>query len=110
MEQKTAEIRKSLKKALVKAFRGCCCCCGYDKSPCSLTFHHLVPSEKRFTFGRVRITDGVVRKLADEARKCVMVCNNCHSEIEAGVREVPADAPCFKAEVFLREAAKSGMR
>jgi cytochrome c553 len=25
----------------------------------------------------------------DEAKKCVLVCANCHGEIEAGMRECP---------------------
>ena len=42
---------------------------------------------------------GVTRSLADareEAKKCVLLCSNCHAEVEAGVRslqanEAPAD-------------------
>ena len=32
-----------------------------------------------------------MRKLADEARKCILLCANCHSEVERGVTEIPEE-------------------
>jgi hypothetical protein len=47
----------------------------------------LDPAEKRFG-----LTSGNGKSLArfrEEARKCVLVCANCHGEIEAGLRRTP---------------------
>ncbi len=46
-----------------------CSRCGYSKSLAALDFHHLDPSKK----------DGLVKSVK-EARKCVLICANCHRE------------------------------
>lgn len=89
------EIRKNLKSKLVHALGGSCVCCGYNKSLCALTFHHLDPSEKKFTIGKVKVTNESLIEIVEETKKCVLVCNNCHSEINAGLREVPEKATRF---------------
>jgi ferredoxin len=30
--------------------------------------------------------------LRDEAQKCVLLCSNCHAEVEDGMAAVPAEA------------------
>jgi len=67
---------------------------------CSLTFHHLQPEEKEFTIGKIRLTEEDMEKLISEAKKCVMVCNNCHAEIESGITKVPEDCICFNEKKF----------
>ncbi|MCK9615790.1 MAG: hypothetical protein M0R48_09930 [Candidatus Omnitrophica bacterium] len=89
-----------IKSLLVQSFGGKCCCCGYEKSLCSLTFHHLQPEEKEFTIGKIRLTEEDMEKLISEAKKCVMVCNNCHAEIESGITKVPEDCICFNEKKF----------
>jgi hypothetical protein len=52
-------------------------------------FHHVDPGEKAFAFSR----HGVTRSLAAaraEAAKCVLLCSNCHAEVEAGTAKLPA--------------------
>jgi hypothetical protein len=64
-----------------------CQSCGYDRCRANLHFHRLDPAEKRFG-----LTSGNGKSLArfrEEARKCVLVCANCHGEIEAGIRRTP---------------------
>jgi hypothetical protein len=61
-----------------------CQSCGYDRLRRNLHFHHLDPATKEF-----ELTSGNGKSLARfraEARKCVLVCANCHGEIEAGLR------------------------
>lgn len=56
--------------------------------PSALHFHHLDPNQKRYTLSRA----GHTRKFADaleEARKCVLLCANCHAEVERGVTAFP---------------------
>jgi len=75
--------RAIVKKAKVIRNRGGqCSVCGYDKNLSSLTFHHVNPSEKLFsldtrTFGNRKESIVLV-----EVEKCIVVCRNCHGEIE----------------------------
>ena len=73
-----------MKALLVAEAGGACLLCGYDRYSGALQFHHLDASEKSFGLG----LRGVARSLErcrEEARKCVLLCANCHAEVEAGV-------------------------
>ena len=50
--------------------------------------HRGDPSSKRFQLAREGVTRSLERARA-EAKKCVLLCANCHVEVEAGVRTVP---------------------
>ena len=72
---------------LVEEAGGCCAVCGYDRCEVSLHFHHVDPASKAFT---VNTSQG--RSLAafrEEAKKCALVCANCHGEIEMGLIASP---------------------
>ena len=76
-----------VKRQLVEDAGGCCVLCGYDRCMSSLQFHHVDPSQKSFS-----MTMGSGKSLAAyraEAAKCVLVCANCHGEIESGMVESP---------------------
>jgi len=76
--------RRKVKRLLVEDAGGRCVRCGYDRCVAALEFHHLDPAEKRFALS----TRGVARSLEKarvEASKCVLLCANCHAEVEAGV-------------------------
>lgn len=72
---------------LVSEAGGCCAVCGYDRVRLNLHFHHVDPSSKAFAMASS--TGKGIAKLRAEARKCVLVCANCHGEIEAGVIPSP---------------------
>jgi len=76
--------RRKVKRLLVDEAGGACRLCGYDRCVAALEFHHVVPAEKRFSLSH----RGVARSLAAaraEASRCVLLCANCHAEVEAGV-------------------------
>ena len=82
--------RKRVKATLVAEAGGACLLCGYSKSSAALHFHHLDRATKEFNLG----LGGVARSLARarlEARKCVLLCANCHAEVEAGDSDIPAN-------------------
>lgn len=77
--------RRRVKQLLVEEAGGACALCGYDRCIAALHFHHLDPAQKRFALSH----RGVSRSLAKarrEAQKCVLLCGNCHAEVEAGMR------------------------
>ena len=77
--------RRRAKATLVAEAGGSCRCCGYDRCIAALHFHHLDPETKRFGLGGRGLARSM-ETLRAEAAKCVLVCSNCHWELEAGVR------------------------
>jgi transposase-like protein len=81
--------RRSVKRRLVEEAGGACRLCGYDRCIAALEFHHVDPATKRFSLS----LKGVARAFAtvrEEAAKCVLLCSNCHAEVEAGVAMLSA--------------------
>jgi hypothetical protein len=78
---------RKLKALLVAEAGGCCTVCGYSRCVINLHFHHVDPSTKSFEMSMARGKSEVAYRA--EARKCVLVCANCHGEIEAGVIPCP---------------------
>ncbi|MEX2196518.1 MAG: helix-turn-helix domain-containing protein [Thermoleophilaceae bacterium] len=79
-----ARRRRRVKEILVAEAGGCCRLCGYDRSVTALHFHHLDPATKEFGIARGGFTRSLEKARA-EARKCVLLCSNCHAEVEAGL-------------------------
>ena len=68
---------------------GRCVRCGFDRSSAALEFHHLDPRTKSFGLAQRGMTRSI-EEVRREAGKCVLLCANCHAEIESGV-EVPLE-------------------
>src|SRR6185436_15823652 len=81
--------RKDKRKKLVEAAGGKCSMCGYDKCIQALHFHHLDPSTKLFEISGKGQTYSIER-MRKEVEKCVLLCSNCHTEVEAGITMVGA--------------------
>ena len=86
-----AERRRAIKRMLVAEAGGACCLCGYARCLGALQFHHVDPSSKQFALSREGVTRSLARARA-EARKCVLLCANCHAEVEAGVTSATLSA------------------
>ncbi len=85
---RVAERRRRVKAILAAEAGGACAICGYDKSVRALHFHHLDPERKEFGIAG----GGMTRSIAaarEEMQKCVLLCSNCHMEVEEGVTELP---------------------
>jgi transposase len=82
--------RRRVKAILVGEAGGCCCICGYDRNMRALHFHHLDPSQKRHEINAKGVAIAL-DKLRVEARKCVLLCSNCHAEVEDGMASIPSD-------------------
>jgi hypothetical protein len=79
--------RQRVKRILVEEFGGACTLCGYRDCIAALQFHHLDPSTKSFGLGS-RGLARALEKVRAEAQKCVLLCANCHVEVEMGVRSL----------------------
>jgi transposase len=84
--------RRAVKRALVREAGGACILCGYERCIAALHFHHLDPATKSFTLGVVGVSRSWATARA-EAKKCVLLCANCHAEVESGVARVPDRLP-----------------
>jgi DNA-binding CsgD family transcriptional regulator len=87
--ERVSAWRRRAKRRLLESAGGACVLCGYDRSPVALQFHHQDPSQKEFSISR----EGVTRSFAEleaEAAKCVLLCANCHAEIEHGYASLPS--------------------
>lgn len=76
-----------MKRILVDEAGGRCAICGYADCIASLHFHHVDPTTKSFA---VNAAHG--KSLATfqaEAAKCVLICANCHGEVETGITPCP---------------------
>jgi len=80
--------REATKETLVQERGGRCALCGYRRYIGALQFHHVNPREKKFGISTGGITRAIARA-REEAAKCVLLCANCHAEVEAGVSECP---------------------
>ncbi len=78
--------RRRVKQILVAEAGGRCRLCGYDRCAAALQFHHLDPTAKEF--GLSQRGAHSLKKLRAEVRKCVLLCSNCHAEVEAGFAEL----------------------
>lgn len=75
--------RRQRKAQLITQIGGKCMDCGYSFCIAALEFHHRDRAEKEFGLGRF---GGSLARYLDEARKCDLVCANCHR-----VRHVATD-------------------
>lgn len=81
------DARRAIKKTLVELLGGKCIACGYARCVDALSFHHRDPKQKDFELSRKPSRRGVVTAaLRAEARKCELLCLNCHAERHALMR------------------------
>jgi transposase len=80
--------RRKVKAILVREAGGACCLCGYSESMRALHFHHVDPVEKRLEINARGVALSL-DTLRAEARKCVLLCSNCHAKVEEGARSGP---------------------
>jgi hypothetical protein len=75
--------RRKVKERLVHEAGGRCRLCGYSRCLAALEFHHLDPSAKQFGVAQNGMARSIER-LRAEVRKCILLCSNCHAEVECG--------------------------
>ena len=81
--------RRKVKEILVGEAGGSCAICGYRRCLGALAFHHLDPATKRLEVNAKGVSLALAT-LRAEAQKCVLLCANCHVEVEQGLVALPA--------------------
>lgn len=89
--ESVARRRRIVKRKLVEEAGGRCIVCGYSRCQQALQFHHLDPATKKFHLGHRGHSRSLARSRA-EARKCALLCANCHAEVEAGLTSMPLNS------------------
>jgi hypothetical protein len=92
IKRKVTERRKLLRRRLIQMLGGKCRVCGYNKYDGALEFHHKDRATKLFSINLSEMGKSWATLVA-EALKCVLLCGNCHAEVEAGVTQLPEDSP-----------------
>jgi transposase/DNA-directed RNA polymerase subunit RPC12/RpoP len=82
------ERRRRVKQILVEDAGGACRICGYQTCIGALEFHHVDRTDKRFSLSHRGVARSLDKARA-EAKKCVLLCANCHVEVEAGIVTLP---------------------
>jgi hypothetical protein len=90
MAEAVTRRHQKIKRILVEEAGGGCVVCGYDRCVVSLHFHHVDPTTKAFAI--TTATGKSLDAYRAEVKKCVLVCANCHGEIEVGLIESPPAA------------------
>lgn len=97
-QRKNAAVKKwriEMKNKIVFAAGGKCQICSYDKCGNALEFHHIDPSSKEFPITRLTDRPRTISKYADELKKCILLCSNCHREVHAGITILPETYDVF---------------
>lgn len=81
-----AKRRRKIKTVAIKYKGGKCQICGYSKYQGALDLHHVI-GEKEFGIGDKGYTRSWER-VKQEIDKCVLLCANCHREVEAGITQL----------------------
>jgi transposase len=89
-QDQVSDNRRRVKAVLVAEAGGGCAVCGYDRCVSALQFHHLDRAEKRMNLSAQGVTLAL-SVLRAEAAKCVLLCANCHAEVESGLRTLPVE-------------------
>lgn len=72
---------KSRKLRLIEQMGSMCSRCGYARNFAALEFHHKDPQSKGFQLDLRSLSNRSWGSIRAEARKCILVCANCHAEI-----------------------------
>jgi 5-methylcytosine-specific restriction endonuclease McrA len=97
-----AKKRKKVKLISIQQKGGKCVICRYNRFSGAMDFHHVV-GPKEFSVGNIGYSRSW-KNLKKELNKCVLLCANCHREVEGGFAAVPEDT--IKKRNFYKNAIK----
>ena len=75
---------RTRKQQLVELLGGRCEQCGYKENLAALSFHHQERASKSFSLDVRNIRAKPLKLLIAEAKKCTLLCLNCHACLHYG--------------------------
>jgi hypothetical protein len=81
--------RKALRQKAIEYKGGKCQLCGYKKCTDALEFHHHL-NQKNFAISQKGYTRSW-EKVEAELKLCVLLCANCHREVESGITQLSVE-------------------
>lgn len=90
--QRSITRRRGNKEILVAENGGSCSRCGYNKCIGALHFHHADYLTKSIGIGKVMSRS--LERAREEVAKCVLLCANCHAEVEESLRNAAVNQRC----------------
>lgn len=100
--QATSDFRRNRKVNLIHICGDKCCICGYSKSIAALEFHHINPADKEYGISSKGTCHNIRTDIA-EIKKCILLCANCHREVENHEYD---DVDLWQYQVFNEEEAE----
>ncbi len=82
--QAVSKRRRAIKALAIEYKGGKCQICGYKKYQGALDLHHIDREQKEFSISKKGHSRSWER-VKKEIDKCILVCANCHREVEAGI-------------------------
>jgi transposase len=89
--ERVSDRRRKIKQILISEAGGRCVLCGYERCVAALHFHHVDPATKSFHLSMQGVSRSL-RAARAEMAKCVLLCANCHAEVEQGSAVLPPEA------------------
>lgn len=78
---------------LILALGGQCNRCGYKTTIRSLDFHHIDPATKLYNLSDLLKSPKSRTTIIEEAKKCIVLCRNCHGEIHDNIWNIQQIKP-----------------
>ena len=106
--ENVSKHRKKRKEIICRVMGGKCAICGYNKCLAALEMHHLNPEEKEYS-----MATGYCRSLEkdlEEAKKCVLLCSNCHKEVHAGLHNSMELISSYNEKIGIEELRKMQLK
>ena len=88
--ERVSNRRRKVKQILIDETGGRCVLCGYERCVAALHFHHVDPATKSFHLSMQGVSRSLKAARAEMA-KCVLLCANCHAEVEQGRAVLPPE-------------------
>jgi hypothetical protein len=85
--RRRAKQNQRNRAVVVQTLGGRCSICGYARCEAALELHHRDPSGKDPKYRATK--NSSIDVMLAEARKCVLVCSNCHRELHSGIASLP---------------------
>ena len=105
--RKNNNLAKAESRRIVVLFKAAGCALCPEKEPCCLSAHHLF--DKNFSVAEAQRRRISPRRILEELKKCICLCENCHRKVHAGVVTLTAGTAPWGATGLITPESKDSM-